>query len=328
MRTLGELGEFGLIDRLARMLPNSPLVVEGIGDDCAVLRFGERMLLVSTDLFIEGVHFRREWAGAIDIGWKAASSSLSDIAAMGGSPLFCLVSLACPADTTAAYIEQVYQGMSAVLSRFGAVIVGGDTTCTASGITLDIIILGETVGSRCLRRHGAESGDLVVVTGRTGLAGAGLHALRHGIDEPELVQFHRRPTPRISEGQWLCRHSSVHAMIDISDGLAQDIEHIAYSSYLGVDLRSRDIPIAPELSTYCSTHGLDPLKLALTSGEDYELAFVVSSSEADSMLAAFHHEFRLETTVIGSVTDQWIGLRLDGNPAEISGFDHFRSAPE
>jgi thiamine-monophosphate kinase len=117
-------------------------------------------------------------------------------------------------------------------------------------------------------------------------------------------------------------------MIDISDGLAQDIERIAYSSYLGVDLRSRDIPIAPELATYCSAQGLDPLTMALTSGEDYELAFVVSSSEAETMLAAFHHEFRLETTVIGTVTDQWIGLRIDGNPTTVSGFDHFKNAPE
>jgi thiamine-monophosphate kinase len=326
MRTLRDIGEFGLIDRLERILPTSPLVVEGIGDDCAVVRFGDKQLLVTTDLFIENVHFRREWATAADIGWKAAAASLSDIAAMGGAPLFCLTSLACSADTPSAMIEEIYQGMSSALSRFGAVIVGGDTACVETGIALDVVIIGETVGNRCLRRHGAETGDRVVVTGNCGTSGAGLHALQNGRDAPELVQAHLRPVPRISEGQWLCRRPGVHAMIDVSDGLLQDLGHIASFSYLGINVTSESVPVPSALSRYCSMNDCKPEAFILNGGEDYELAFTVAASEADAVLDAFHHEFRLETTSIGFVTDKWLGVRVDAEPIDTSGYDHFKNA--
>ena len=324
MHTLRDIGEFGLIERLERFLPTSPLVVEGIGDDCAVVRFGDRQLLVSTDLFIENVHFRRDWATAADIGWKAAAASLSDIAAMGGAPLFCLTSLACPADTPTAMIEEIYQGISSALSRFGAVIVGGDTACVDAGTTLDVIVIGETVGNRCLRRHGAEVGDRVVVTGDCGTSSAGLHALANGHAAPELVQAHLRPVPRVSEGQWLCRRPGVHAMIDVSDGLLQDLGHIAAFSYLGIDIESGSVPVPLAVSDYCSTHGCDPRDFVFRGGEDYELAFTVAASEAGAVLDSFHHEFRLDLTAIGTVTDKWLGVRVDGQPVDVSGFDHGR----
>ncbi|MDZ4858164.1 MAG: thiamine-phosphate kinase [Candidatus Hydrogenedentes bacterium] len=327
MRTLRELGEFGLIDRLERFLPTSPLVVEGIGDDCAVLRVGDRLLLASTDLFVEGTHFRRDWSTPEDIGWKAAAASLSDIAAMGGAPQFCLTSIACPADTPSALIEEIYQGISSAVSRFGAVIVGGDTTSAASGIMLDVIVLGEAPGKSYVPRHGAELGDAIVVTGRCGMSAAGLHALRHRHDAPELITAHQRPAPRISEGQWLSRRG-VHAMIDISDGVLQDLGHIAAFSYLGIDINLAGIPIAEPLREYCEQHGLNAQQLYLNGGEDYELAFAAPAGEIDALLQAFHHEFRLETTVIGIVTDKWLGVRVDGVAADSSGFDHFKSDKE
>lgn len=326
MRTLRDVGEFGLIDRIERILPTSPLVLEGIGDDCAVVRFGERLLLVSTDLFIEDVHFRRDWSSPADIGWKAAGASLSDIAAMGGVPLFCLTSLACPADTPSAMIEEMYHGMSGALSRFGAVIIGGDTTCVPAGLTIDVIVIGEAIGNRCVRRHGAEAGDPIIVTGQCGLSGAGLHALRNGHDAPELINAHRRPTPRISEGQWLARRGGVHAMIDVSDGLLQDLGHLGAFSYLGMDVQSDKLPVHPILANYCKQHGLDPKQFIGHGGEDYELVFTVAAEEADTLLDAFHHEFRLETTIIGTVTDKWLGVHVDGQPTDTSGFDHFKSA--
>lgn len=320
------MGEFGLIDRLERILPTSPLVIEGIGDDCAVLRFGEKQLLVSTDLFIENVHFRRDWAPPADIGWKAAAAALSDIAAMGGAPLFCLTSLACPADTPMQTIEEIYQGMSGALSRFGAVIVGGDTTRHDAGIVLDVVVIGETVGGRCLRRHGAEAGDRVIVTGHCGDAAAGLHALQRGHDAPELVQAHLHPTPRISEGQWLCRQPGVRAMIDVSDGLLQDLGHIASFSYLGIDVSAAALPVSAALARYAADSGQPPESFILHGGEAYELAFTVAATEADAVLASFHHEFRLETTAIGTVTDKWLGIRVDGVAVDASGYDHFKNA--
>jgi hypothetical protein len=158
MRCLSDVGEFGFIERLARMVPASPYVVEGIGDDCAVLRVADRLMLVSTDLFVEGIHFRREGVTAPDIGWKAASACLSDIAAMGGAPLYCLTSLACPASEGTGYIEDVYRGMLSAMSRFGTAIVGGDTTRSTGGITLDVIAIGEAIGGRYLPRRGAKAG--------------------------------------------------------------------------------------------------------------------------------------------------------------------------
>ena len=326
VQTLRDIGEFGLIERLERILPTSPLVVEGIGDDCAVLRFGDRQLLVSSDLFVENVHFRRDWATPVDIGWKAAAVALSDIAAMGGAPLFALTSLACPGDTPTATIEGIYQGMASALSRFSAVIVGGDTARVESGIALDVTVIGETVGSRCVTRHGAEAGDCIVVTGNCGASAAGLHSLQHGHAAPELQQSHFRPMPRITEGQWLCRRNGVHAMIDVSDGLLQDLEHIAAFSYLGINIMPESLPVAPALSQYCLEHGVDPHRYILDGGEDYELAFAVAASEADAILDAFHHEFRLKTTQIGIVTDKWLGARVDAQPIDTAGFDHFKSA--
>jgi thiamine-monophosphate kinase len=323
--TLRDIGEFGLIDRLERILPTSPLVVEGIGDDCAVLRFGDRQLLVSTDIFIENVHFRRDWASPADIGWKAAAAALSDIAAMGGAPLFCLTSLACPADTPTSMIEDMYTGISSALSRFGAVIVGGDTTRLESGIAIDMVVIGETVGNRCVRRHGAEAGDRVFVTGNCGRSAAGLHALAHGRGEADLIQAHLRPVPRISEGQWLCRAPAVHAMIDVSDGLLQDLGHIAAFSYLGIDIASASLPVSQALAAYCAMYGQNPADYIFKGGEDYELAFTVAGPDADALLEAFHHEFRLEATAIGTVTDKWLGVRVDGQPVDIAGFDHFKS---
>ena len=188
-------------------------------------------------------------------------------------------------------------------------------------------MIGETAGNRCLRRHGAEVGDRVVVTGNCGNAAAGLHALRNALDAPEVVQAHLRPVPRISEGQWLCRNASVHAMIDVSDGLAQDLGHIAAFSYLGIDVASSALPVSSALAAYCAQSNCAPQPFILGGGEDYELAFTVAAAQSDDVLQAFHKEFRLETTVIGAVTDKWLGVRVDGAPADSSGYDHFKSAP-
>lgn len=153
MSTVRDIGEFALIDRISRLLPTSSAVVVGVGDDCAVLRFCERMMLVSCDLFVENVHFRRDYAQAEEIGWKAAASSVSDVAAMGGQPMFVLVALGCPPDTPTQYVQLLYRGMSAVVSRFGAAIVGGDTSVSPDSIVIDVTVIGQAIGNRCLTRR-------------------------------------------------------------------------------------------------------------------------------------------------------------------------------
>jgi thiamine-monophosphate kinase len=328
VRTVGEMGEFNLIDRVARLMPTTPAVVEGIGDDCAVLRVGGRLLLVSCDLAVENVHFRRSHASPQEIGRKMAAASLSDIAAMGGRPLFGLLALACPADTPVQQVEGLVSGMAGVFSRFGAAIVGGDTARCDGGMMCDLTVLGEAVGGRYLRRKGARAGDLLAVTGCPGRAAAGLHALENGFNAPELARAHYAPEPQIQVGQWLAACPAAHAMIDVSDGLLQDAGHLADASGLGMDVESSRVPIAPEVAAYCAETGMHPLSFALSGGEDYELLMALDSNDAESSLHAFHHEFRTEVTIIGTFTDAWGGIRVDGIEPEATGFDHFSAGSD
>lgn len=323
MRTVGEIGEFRLIERIARYLPSSPNVVENIGDDCAVVRLGERLLLISSDLFVEHVHFRRSHANAEDLGWKGAAAAISDIAAMGGAPLCCVTSLACPPDIEVGYIEDFYRGIANVAGRFGAAVVGGDTSASPGPLTLDVTVIGGTTGNRYLRRRGTQAGDLAVVTGLPGLAGAGFHALENGLSEPNLVAAHQRPRARVPEGQWLCGQSNVHAMIDVSDGLMQDFGHLALAAGLGLQIDPAKLPVAPDLRSYVEAQGKDPLDFVMHGGEDYELAFTVSPASHERILDDFRHEFRTPLTVIGEFTDEWLGVRCGDEPVVPLGYDHF-----
>lgn len=331
-RTVGDFGEFGLIDRLARILPTSAAIVEPIGDDCAVVRVGDRLLLASSDMFVEDVHFRRDRTPADAIGWKAAVAALSDIAAMGGAPVFCLISIACPGDLRVSFIEEIYRGLSSAMSRFGAVVAGGDTARSLDRLVIDVAIIGQVLGSRCLRRKGAKVGDLLAVTGFPGSAAAGLHALEHGAADRDagraLAEIHQRPRPRLREAQWLCNRTAVHAMIDVTDGLAQDAGHIADSSGLGVDIDPASIPVDEALAAYCAEHGLDPRHLALTGGEDYELCFAIDPNDQNQMAEAFRHEFHTEVSIVGRFTDAWQGFRIAGQVSDIRGYDHFRTTPD
>jgi thiamine-monophosphate kinase len=324
MLTVRDVGEFGLIDRIARILPKSPIVVDGVGDDCAVLRIGERLLLASCDQSIENVHFCRANITPDDIGWKAAASSISDIAAMGGTPLFGLVALSCPSDTGVSYIEAVYQGLANVFSQYGAVIVGGDTVESNGPLTLDVTVVGEVRGARCLRRRGALAGDVLAVTGHLGLAAAGLYALEHGKDIQELTQRQHRPRPRVREGQWLSARPEVHSMIDISDGLLQDVGHLAEASELGIDIDPGALPVAEALAKYCQQEDINPVELIMKGGEDYELAFSMDCSRCAETMAAIGNEFRTLITVVGRFSDEWTGVRVSGAEFDKAGFQHFR----
>jgi len=325
MSTLGEIGEFGLIRRLDQILPSAPAVIEGIGDDCAVLRVFDRKLLVSCDLLVEDVHFRRDAASPQDIGWKAAMASLSDIAAMGGAPLFALTALACPADTDAAFLEGLYYGLSDALWQSGAAVVGGDTAASPERITMDVTVLGEAISDRYLTRRGAQVGDLLGVTGRLGRSAAGLAALRSGYDAPALVAAHHHPVARLAEGQWLSACPDAHAMIDVSDGFAQDVGHLAEAAKLGVDIDPERLPADAELAGYCEEQGYEPLGFVLTGGEDYELAFAIAPDDAERCLDGFRREFGTPVSLVGAFTDAWHGVRIAGEPPpQQAGFDHFR----
>ncbi|MCH8204967.1 MAG: thiamine-phosphate kinase, partial [Candidatus Hydrogenedentes bacterium] len=213
MSTLRDIGEFAFIDRIANLLSASPEVIEGVGDDCAVLRVGDRTLLVTCDLSMENVHFRRGATAPEDIGWKAAAAALSDIAAMGGVPQFMLTSVAAPAQTDADELETIYRGMLDAARHCGAMVVGGDVTRSPGGLLLDVMVIGDAPEGRYTLRSGAKAGDMFAVTGWPGRSAAGLDAIEKNIDAPALIRAQSRPEPRIREGQWLCARDDVHAMI-------------------------------------------------------------------------------------------------------------------
>lgn len=323
METIRDIGEFGLINRVARMLPGNNAVLEGIGDDCAVVKIGGALILLSCDASIEDVHFKRSLSAPEDIGWKAMASAISDIAAMGGQPHFALITLACPSGTETHFVDRLYQGFSTVAKRFGVAIAGGDTTRSPSGIVIDIMVMGETVDDRYVLRSGAQQNDVLAVTGHPGRSAAGLLALEWGLAACPLIPAHVFPVPRVEEGKWFAQQPGVHAMIDLSDGLVQDAGHIAERSGLGLDIDPERMPIAPELDTYKDSLGINPRDLALAGGEEYELILAMDPNHAKDIQQAFQKHFFQSLTIVGHFMEASQGLCLNGKPITPQGFDHF-----
>ncbi len=318
-----DLGEFGLIGRLTGGLPVGDGVVVGAGDDCAVVRFGEREVLLSCDASLEGRHFDKAYMPAEAIGWRAMASALSDIAAMGGVARFAVVTLGLPPELEVAFVEELYRGLAEAAAEAGAAIVGGDTAASEWGIVIDVTVLGEPVGGRYVLRTGAKAGDVLAVTGYPGRAAAGLLALRRGVDAPALVEAFLRPVPRLAAGQWLAQRPEVHAMIDLSDGLLADARHVAEASGVGLDITRAGLPIAEALRAAAKELGFGPADLVLGGGEDYELACAVDADEFDAVRAAFEEAQGLALHAAGRFTAKEDGIVLDGAPAPHLGFEHF-----
>ena len=325
MSTLRELGEFGLIRRLTEHLPVSEHVLTGIGDDCAVLEMGGQILLVTCDASVEDVHFRRDTAIPCDIGYKAAMSALSDLAAMGGQPRFALVTLACPSATDVSVIEGIYSGIAEAAAACGAIIVGGDTTQSIARIVIDLTVIGEPSGGRYVLRSGVRDGDVLAVTGFPGCSAAGMIALQNKREAPELVRIHTRPTARVAEGQWFGARTGVHAMIDLSDGLVQDVGHLCEASGVGADIEVDRLPISPLLQEHGAHLGLEALDLVLAGGEEYELVMALEKGDALEIAASYAEAFGRPLSIIGEFSDVWQGVRLNGEPVGRLGYDHFRA---
>src|SRR6266481_9507256 len=253
------MNEFELISRLTRSLPTNKSVVVGAGDDCAVLDLGlpDRLLLFKTDAVVEGFHFTSA-TPAQKIGRKALARCLSDIAAMAGTPIAALVTLALPATFVPDFVESIYAGISALARRHEVAIVGGETTVNPQGTLISVALLGSMPRGKGVLRSGAEVGDAIFVTGELGASLAGKH-----------LDFE----PRLAEARWLAQHFSLHALIDLSDGLAGDLRHILKASRVGAELSSSAIPIsrAARLAAKGKASAKPPLLAALTDGEDFEL---------------------------------------------------------
>jgi thiamine-monophosphate kinase len=253
--TIGELGEFGLIARMAaaaaRGAPAAALpvnyVVVGTGDDAAVLRAPDGKVVATTDLLVEGRHFRREWSGAGDVGHKAAARSLADVAAMGAVPAALLVAFAAPPQLPVSWAEEFAAGLAAECARGGAAVVGGDVA-QADSITIAATALGDLEGRSPVLRAGARPGDVVAVAGTLGHSAAGLALLGRGLTGPaQLLAAHRRPRPPYEAGPEAARRGAT-AMIDVSDGLLADLGHVAAASNVVIDLASGLLPASRPLS--------------------------------------------------------------------------------
>lgn len=313
--------EFGLIGRLAdwcRTLPANGF--EGIGDDCAVLPVGgDEALVFTADLLIEDVHFLRRAASPEELARKALHVNLSDVAAMGAHPVATLLSLALPADTVRSdWAERFARGYAEASAEAGVNLIGGDTTASPSGVSINVTAIGRAPFACLKRRDAARAGDVVLAAGELGASAAGLRDLLAGRYDTPLACLHKRPEAQVAEGEWLGRRGEVHAMMDLSDGLASDLVHILERSGVGAEIDVERVPVAA---------GAD-LEAALCGGEDYKLLLTACGEGAETLRRDFEAYFRRPLYPVGRIVasaDPLVRWLRCGRPfaADWHGFRHY-----
>jgi thiamine-monophosphate kinase len=309
------VNEFDLIAQLKKSLPTNETVVAGAGDDCAVLDFGlaERLFLFKTDSVVEGVHFTGETPPE-KIGHKALARCLSDVAAMAGAPAAALVTIGLPKGFDAEWVRKIYEGLNTLAKKYDVAIVGGETTTNPGGVFISIALLGSIGRGKQILRSGAKIGDAIFVTGELG---------------GSLLAKHLDFEPRIAEAQWLAENFSIHAMIDVSDGLAGDLRHILTASEIGAELLKSAIPIsrAAKLQARESSLAKSAFAAALTDGEDFELLLTVASRDAVKLLDAWKKKFpKLKLSCIGKIVPgRGIAIRDKNSTQKLDahGYTHF-----
>lgn len=323
-------GEFAFIDRIKSAF-QAPEGVLGIGDDCSVIPQDSAFeTLVSTDMLVEGSHFLRDDISPYQLGWKSAAVNFSDIAAMGGEVTGSFLAIAIPKDLDAAWADEFLRGYKAISERYEIPLLGGDTTSSPDRISVCVTVMGRCPLGKSIKRSGAKAGDLICVTGSLGDSGLGLDAIlrrrsQEGEDLPFaadiLIERHYTPYPRINEGLVLVESDGVHAMMDISDGIASDLRHILEESHCDAQVDLDLLPISMEAFAYCKRMGLVPQKYALCSGEDYELLFTVDPSAEPELDVAHTVIGRILPYVNGSV--EWKNVPESLDPETFKGFSHF-----
>ncbi|MFL6061745.1 MAG: thiamine-phosphate kinase [Marmoricola sp.] len=313
--TVADLGEFGLIAELVRRFEQGPAVYVGPGDDAAVLRTPKGHVVVSTDLVVEGRHFRRDWASGADVGHRVAAQNISDVNAMGGRATGLTVGLALPADLPAQWVLDLAEGIAAEAALVGASVVGGDVT-RSSEVVVAVTVLGECEVAPVLR-SGAQPGDVLAIAGRQGWAAAGLAVLGRGFRSPRaVVTAYQRPEPPYAAGL-LAAKAGATSMIDVSDGLVADLGHVAAASGVAIDVTSSAFPIDEPLVAVGAALGVDPLQFVLGGGEDHPL---VATFPAGTDLP---EGFR-EIGRVAAAGPEGQGVTVDGAPYEGDpGWTHF-----
>jgi thiamine-monophosphate kinase len=331
-----ELSELELVRGIRRVLSgDAPGVVVAVGDDAAVVEPGRHHGVLTADMLVEGVHFELGVTSPHDLGFKAVSVNVSDVAAMGGSPRYGLICLGLSGDIEAAWVMELYGGMRQAADEYGMALVGGDTS-RADRAVVSVTVYGEVAEGRAVTRAGARPGDALVVTGSLGGSAGGLRiardAARHRTDPLStdwgraLLARHERPRAPVGEGQALAA-AGAHAMIDVSDGLAIDLGRLCEESGVGARVRLPDLPLAPGLVDLAAASGdVDPLDLALHGGEDYELLAALPPGAVEEARRTLVERFGTRLTEIGTVVEGAGMVAERGEveePLEPTGWDHF-----
>ncbi len=328
------MAEFDLIKRIRKTIgPPGHGTLVGLGDDTAVYEppGPGQLEFLTCDAFVEGVHFRRDYATFEEIGAKCMVANISDVAAMGGSPARAVLSICIPPDMTDEDVDALYRGALDVCRRYGAEVVGGDTVSSPAGLVVSVALTGYADRYHVVTRAGAVVGDAIVVTGALGGSEAGLRALVQGLPDeggvPDARRRHLMPAARVAEARALIEVATPHAMIDVSDGLSSDVWHIAEESNVGIALDAGSIPLAPCVADIAKRLGIDPLELALASGEEFELVVAIPKNEVER--AAEHVEAVTGTgvTCVGEVVGAEMEctlVRRDGGaePLVRGGYEH------
>ncbi len=325
---MASAGEFGCIDAVCRDLLYRPELVKlGAGDDGAVYVSPPGTdQVISTDTMVEGLHFTAETMAPADVGWKLCTANFSDMAAMGAEPAQLVVSAALPETLPLAWLTACYDGLRAACRRYRVNLLGGDMTGSKQGVVLTAAVVGFVPAGQAVPRSGAAEDDLLVLTGTVGDSAAGLEAIFRGRagDFPALAERHRRPVPHVEAGRVL-REAGFRALDDITDGLASEANEVARASRRDLLIDAARIPLSDETRRAGEAFGIDPLRWALTGGEDYAL---LAAGPAEAVRRAAE---RIPLTIIGRAGGPGgrVWLRREGKTRLLPriGYDHFRKTP-
>ena len=339
MTNLKQLGEFGLIERLrSRLNTRSPRVKKGIGDDSAVFSTRPNTLqLTSTDALIESIHFDLKTITPKQLGHKAMAVNISDIAAMGGTPYLALISLGLPTSTSTKFIDELYSGLQTICNSYRIELAGGDTVASPKHLFINVCVLGEACKNRVFYRTGAKPDDQIFVTGNLGDSAMGLGILMDknknfiaAKHRNALVKKHLEPTPRVKESGLLAKSRlKVTSMIDVSDGLTQDLGHLCAKDKFGANLYEDSLPVSEALNSACLQKKHAPTPWVLRGGEDYELLFTIKPEDVRNLKRLF---LKADAFVshIGEITKSPKKITLiKRNGSKVSlkqatGFNHFK----
>ena len=336
VETLKDIGEFGLIARIDALLKRegvqAPGVSLGIGDDTASFRARPgHEILVTCDCVVEGRHFLSRHISPVNLGRRSMMLNISDIGAMGGQPLYALISLGLKNETPVQDIENLYRGFLLELNPFGASIIGGNLTKSGNGIFIDITLIGEVEEGRAVRRSGARPGDVILVTGYPGQSAAGLALLLESLasEDQALVKAYNNPSHRAREGRAVALTGCATAMIDTSDGFVGDLGHICEESRVGALLNQEKFPLSDGLRKAAQKLKKEPWEFFLGDSDDYQLIITCRPEHVERVRSAIAATYEGPVTQVGEVTTAEQGIRVvlaDGSERALSakGWDHFR----